>query len=149
MATVTTCTRRLTFCAGHRVMGHENKCAHMHGHNYVAVIECSAPSLDKIGRVIDFSVIKQKVGKWIDDHWDHSFIYHEHDEPTRAALRTFYQIAELTPRTFAMVNNPTAENMAEFLLSIATELLAPCGVDVESVTLHETENCHATARAVV
>ena len=28
-----TCTRRLQFCAGHRVYGHESKCANVHGHN--------------------------------------------------------------------------------------------------------------------
>lgn len=57
-------------CAGHRVVGHESKCRHLHGHNYkfhfkVAPLATKAintgagshivePCLDNVGRVIDF-----------------------------------------------------------------------------------------------
>ena len=61
------CTRRIQFCAGHRVLGHENKCANAHGHNYVAYISARSNDLDKVGRVIDFSVLKEKIGGWIDE----------------------------------------------------------------------------------
>ena len=47
-----TCTRRLTFCAGHRVLGHESKCAHPHGHNYVVYVTAEAEQLDDVGRVM-------------------------------------------------------------------------------------------------
>ena len=30
----TTCTRRIEFDAAHRVMEHESKCRHLHGHRY-------------------------------------------------------------------------------------------------------------------
>ena len=36
---------------GHRVVGHENKCRHLHGRIHVV---CEASSLDALGRVIDF-----------------------------------------------------------------------------------------------
>ena len=46
---------------GHRVVGHENKCRHLHGHNYRVHFVCTAANLDHIGRVIDFSIIKEKL----------------------------------------------------------------------------------------
>ena len=69
-----TCTRRFQFCAGHRVHRHESKCRNLHGHNYVLFVTVTAPELDSLGRVIDFSIIKGLVGDWIDSKWDHGFI---------------------------------------------------------------------------
>ncbi len=39
---------------GHRVCGHENKCKHLHGHNYRIHFKVSGQGLDDIGRVLDF-----------------------------------------------------------------------------------------------
>lgn len=140
-----TCTRRLQFCAGHRVMGHENKCAMLHGHNYVVHITAQA-ALDSIGRVIDFSVLKEKVGGWIDYFWDHGFIVYEHDEPALTALRNFAGDARLRQKIYHHPTNPTAENMAHHLLTtICPYLLDSTGVRVTSVVVEETENCKAEA----
>jgi len=73
------CTRRLTFSAGHRVLGHEGKCQFPHGHNYAAEITAEAIRLDPIGRVVDFSVIKRVVGEWIEQNWDHAFLVNTED----------------------------------------------------------------------
>jgi 6-pyruvoyltetrahydropterin/6-carboxytetrahydropterin synthase len=134
-----TCTRRLTFAAGHRVWGHEGKCAHPHGHNYIAEITVSA-SLDPLGRVIDFGVVKTVVGGWIDQNWDHGFLVNEDDQEL---LECF----EIYPawRVFIMPGNPTAENIAQTLLRVSTELLTPLHVTVTRVRIHETENCYADA----
>ena len=70
----TTATRRLQFCAGHRVHDHESECRNLHGHNYVVFLTAASTSddpLDKLGRVIDFGVLKEKFGAWIDEWWDH------------------------------------------------------------------------------
>ena len=48
---------------GHRVWKHESKCNHLHGHNYRIHFHCEANSLDDIGRVIDFAIIKEKLQK--------------------------------------------------------------------------------------
>jgi 6-pyruvoyltetrahydropterin/6-carboxytetrahydropterin synthase len=137
-----TCTRRLTFCAGHRVMGHENKCRNLHGHNYVVKVEAEADSLDKLGRVVDFGVIKATIGSWIEDSWDHGFLVFRDDLEVINALR-------LVPgqKVFLAEWNPTAENIAGHLLHVAGELLAPFGVAVRSVVVWETENCAAEATA--
>ena len=142
-----TCTRRIQFCAGHRVHGHENKCAHIHGHNYVAYITAVSArdeATDDIGRVIDFSVLKDRVGGWIDKYWDHAMLYYQHD----------YEIAELYSRDgplnhmkhHILLQNPTAENMADFILRLSNgSLLHDEPITVTEVTLWETENCFATA----
>lgn len=137
-----TCTRRIQFCSGHRVFGHENKCANVHGHNYVALFKAEAETgLDSIGRVIDFSVLKERIGGWIDACWDHGFLVCKDDKDVRSALRK-------VPGTkvFSMLDNPTAENMAEYLLQqVCPEVLRDTSVRVVSVTIWETENCFATA----
>ena len=53
-----TITKKLEFDYGHRVLGHEGKCRHLHGHRGVAEVTVYAPSLDNLGRVVDFGAIK-------------------------------------------------------------------------------------------
>jgi len=135
-----TCTRILEFDAAHRVMNHESKCATLHGHRYKVEIEALG-SLDDVGRVIDFSVLKTVVGTWIDDHWDHNVLVYELDTETVLAL---YNV----PRKkdpFICPWNPTAENMASFLLSHSNALLESYGVTVARVVVWETPNCKAEA----
>ena len=136
------CTRRIQFCAGHRIWGHENKCAHLHGHNYVAFFHATAPRLDEVGRVIDFSVLKTRLGGWIEERWDHGFVLHRDD---REAIDAVTRIPE--QKLFLMDANPTTENMARYLLAtVAPQQLEGLGVEVVKVVLWETENCFAEAR---
>lgn len=145
-----TCTRRIQFCSGHRVMGHESKCAHLHGHNYVVEITAVA-ELDSIGRVIDFSVLKELVGGWIETNWDHGFILHYSDHDARMALGSFSTAMSTVDKVFEqklhlMPSNPTAENMASHLLHfVCPKVLNGLGITVNKVVVHETENCKAEA----
>lgn len=137
------CTRRIHFCAGHRVMGHENKCANAHGHNYYAYFEAEAEKLDSIGRVIDFSILKKKIGDWIDLNWDHTFLVFEQDLEAISALK----MMPGNKPPFICPFNPTAENMALYLLEIiCPQLLKETGVTVVKVTIQETDNCIAEAK---
>lgn len=136
----TTATRRIQFCAGHRVAGHENKCRNLHGHNYVVFFEAEADQLDDLGRVIDFSVLKHKLGGWIDVNWDHGFILGEEDSRARAVIGGM-----AGQKQYVMPLNPTAENMAGYLLrEVGPAVLADTGVRLVKVILWETENCYAT-----
>ena len=135
-----TCTRKITFDAAHRVMLHESKCRHLHGHTYVAEVTAHACRLDDLGRVVDFSVIKKFVGGWIDEHWDHGTIVNGDDTELRAYLEANNM------KHFVLKGNPTAEIMAEALLERANSLLMGAGVTVTHVRLHETPNCWADAR---
>lgn len=139
-----TATRRIQFCAGHRVVRHESKCRNIHGHNYVAFFEAYGVDndVDRLGRVIDFSVLKEKIGGWIDEHWDHGFIAYSEDVDVIPAIEACLPGQKM----FIMQNNPTAENMAKYLLNIVCPMqLLGTGVKVRKVTLWETENCYAEA----
>lgn len=136
---ITTATRRIQFCSGHRVVGHEGKCRNMHGHNYVAWFTAQADELDDIGRVVDFSVLKQRLGGWVDSYWDHKFIYWEQDKLVQAAVD-----ASGLDGVWVAPFNPTAEEMAAYLLRVVGPAeLAGTGVTLVGVRLYETENCVA------
>lgn len=134
---MTTCMRKIEWDAAHRLVNHESLCAHLHGHRYVAEIECEAP-LDDLGRVVDFSEIKSKVGKFVVEQWDHASILNVADEKLIALCR------ENNWRVYLMQSNPTAENIAAELLRVAQSLLS---VKVVRVRIWETPNCYAEVRA--
>ncbi len=134
------CVRRLQFCMGHRVLNHEGKCSNMHGHNFVVFLHARTPALDDVGRVIDFGVVKEKFGGWIDEYWDHGFVFWEDDEEVKKAL-------EACPgKKFPLPYNPTAENLASFLLEVVgPEVLKGSNIELFRVVVWETENCYASA----
>jgi 6-pyruvoyltetrahydropterin/6-carboxytetrahydropterin synthase len=143
-----TITRRLEFDAGHRVYQHESKCNHVHGHRYVVEVEC-AGDLDKLGRVVDFSVIKSKFGKWIDENLDHGMILFKDDPLAPYWKSGFARYGRPDEpfeqqKHFIMDKNPTAENLAGLLYKKANEILANDGVKVTAMTVWETPNCRAT-----
>jgi 6-pyruvoyltetrahydropterin/6-carboxytetrahydropterin synthase len=137
--------RQLRFCAGHRLYKHESKCAFFHGHNYRVDIEVvgqgGGTEVDAVGRVVDFSQIKQRMLGWLDAHWDHAFIVFEQDENALLAVR----MVEPT-KYFVLPWNPTAENMARYLLEVvAPEVLGDLGVVAREVRVWETEESCAVA----
>jgi len=136
-----TATRRIQFAAGHRVFGHEGKCRYLHGHNFVALVTAAADDLDAVGRVIDFGVLKERIGGWIERAWDHGFIVWQDDAEARRALD-----AVEGQKTYLLAGNPTAENLADHLLRVVgPDMLAGTGVRLVKVTLHETETGIAEA----
>ena len=141
-----TCHRRLHFSAGHRVFGHGGACANLHGHNYVVWISAVSKELDQIGMVVDFSVLRDVVGRWIDENWDHKFLLWEEDRITADTIRKWGDEMGLPATLYLCEFNPTAEAMAEFLHRKANELLSCYGVVVVSVDVFETDNCYATYR---
>ncbi len=133
------CTRRLEFDAMHRIPRHESKCAAWHGHRYAAEIHCSAPELDDRGRIIDFGVIKELVGGWIDRHWDHTAIMMRGDpDPAVPVIAASNETAGRP--VYWLDRPPTAENLVRELARVATELLEPKGVEVIRIRLWETPN---------
>jgi len=137
-----TCTKRLEFDYGHRVFQHESKCRNLHGHRGVAEITAYAPEQDSLGRIIDFSVLKERVGKWIDDNWDHNMVLFDQDVEALKSVRWIKDGRE----PFAAPFNPTAENMAKYLLEVVCpEVLKDTGVKVVKVVLHETPTGRAEA----
>jgi 6-pyruvoyl-tetrahydropterin synthase len=64
---------------GHRIMQHESKCRHVHGHRLRFCIHATALKLDSVGRIVDFGVIKGVLGKWLNDNLDHVFVANPKD----------------------------------------------------------------------
>ena len=135
-------TRRLEFDAGHRVLGHEGHCKHLHGHHYVVEITVSASSLDSLGRVLDFGKVKELVGGWLNREWDHNLLLHPAD-PLLMLDDAMQRVIFAGKKPYVMeCGNPTAENMAEELWENASKLL-PAGMKVSQVRVWETPNCYA------
>jgi 6-pyruvoyltetrahydropterin/6-carboxytetrahydropterin synthase len=123
---------------GHRVVDHEGKCKHLHGHNYRIHFHCEADRLDNLGRVIDFSVIKSTLCMWLEDAWDHRMLIWE-DDPLLEALLM------IDPSIVTVPFNPTAENIADYLLSLVGPSLLPRTVRLVRVVVDETRKCSCEA----
>jgi 6-pyruvoyltetrahydropterin/6-carboxytetrahydropterin synthase len=144
-------TRYHDISCGHRVVGHEGKCAHMHGHNYrfyftvqaedLSSVARRTEGLDNIGRVLDFGVIKRLLCMWLEDSWDHKFLVFDEDPWA-------YTLQQLDPRGVVLVPfNPTAENMAAYMLThVGPNELQGTGCKLVLCTIEETAKCSATAQ---
>lgn len=81
----------VTVSASHKLkLDYESPCQRLHGHNWKITLRCCAPKLNNNGMVADFALMK----KFVKDLLDHQ---------------------DLTDN-FPQNLNPTAENIAEFLL---------------------------------
>jgi len=95
-----------------------------------------AEQLDPVGRVMDFSVIKDLLVVWIEKNFDHKFLIWEKD-PFAPTLK------ELDPEGTVVVGfNPTAENMGQYLINtIGPQQLAGTNVKLVKVNIEETRKC--------
>lgn len=134
-----TCTRRIEWDAMHRIPRHESKCRAFHGHRYAAEITCVAEALDTLGRVIDFGVVKERVGGWVDEQWDHTAILMTSDDDPAIAALVASNARHGRP-VYWLAGPPTAENIVAELARVAQTLLAPCDVTVVRIRLWETPN---------
>ena len=125
--------------AGHRVVNHESKCQHLHGHNYRVHFHVIAPELDALGRVMDFSVIKSHLAMWLEDNWDHKMILYKKDPKLKALIPVFGNDIVEVPF------NPTAENMAKYLVEVVgPKQLKGTGCKLRKVVIEETRKCSAS-----
>ncbi len=133
-----TCTRRIEFDAAHRIINHESKCKMLHGHRYALEATFVAKELDDLGRVIDFGVIREVLGTWIDDNLDHNTILSIEDK------KLGQNISELTgQKIYYMPQNPTAENIANYIFrEICPKLFEGKNVKCVAIKLYETPNCY-------
>jgi len=146
----TVITRYHDISTGHRVHGHESKCANLHGHNYRIhfTVMSRKNQLDTIGRVVDFSVVKTTLCEWLEYNWDHKFLIWSQDPivPLLMSLDEFSK-KQRYQKDYGIVQvpfNPTAENMAQYLVDfIGPKLLTPDLVLIE-VKIEETAKCSVT-----
>lgn len=141
--------KELKFEAAHRILGHESKCAYYHGHSYKASIMVHSKELDALDRVVDFSVVKTRIGEWIKVNWDHNIILHEKD-PMSLMWHANRQGAKQSvfngkkPFIIPDEQNPTVEVMAEILGNLASlEFSDHKHVKIVGVRLYETATSSA------
>ena len=133
-----TCTRRIEFDAAHRIMNHESKCKMLHGHRYALEASFAATELDELGRVIDFGVIREVLGAWIDDNLDHNTILSINDQKLGDKIAS-----ETGQKIYYIKENPTAENIAQYIFAeICPKLFAKKNVKCVAIKLFETPNCY-------
>ena len=126
----------LDFASGHRLLEHQGKCVFPHGHTYRAEIWVASDSLNELGFVADFTELKQKIGRWIEDNWDHAFLVNGGDVELLTALR-----AVEGSRIFVFPNeNPSAEVIAGQLCCQVKEL---CGIEPLKVRVWESPTQYA------
>lgn len=129
-------TKEIHFCYGHRLLNHQGKCRHLHGHNAKAIIRLEAEQLDPLGMVCDFSHIGDYVKNWIDQTLDHKMLLHS-DDPVLPLLQ---QAGE---SVYVMDTNPTAENIARLIF----EHVEAGGFPVVEVAIFETDSALASYRS--
>lgn len=126
-------SKTFRFSASHRLIGlrEDHKCMRLHGHNWEVTLMLSGEP-DWRGMVLDYGELAQ-FGDWLDANLDHRHLgagdVHDKDGTlTDPAVLTF---------------NPTAENLAAYLLNIAKDMF---GYQV-TVTVRETPSTSATVTA--
>lgn len=149
-------TRYHDICCGHRVVGHEGKCRYLHGHNYRIhfTVEAGANppvpggvgyrlenQLDSVGRVVDFSVIKN-LAYFLEENWDHKFLLWDQDKEVGCGLGAFPP--EIWESFIFVPFNPTAENIAQHLVEKIGPHILPEGVRLVKVVIEETRKCSAS-----
>jgi len=100
---------------GHRLLDQVNldgtpgKCSTLHGHRYSFEMAVTGKTLDNIGVLIDFGVLKTRLGGWIDQNWDHTMILQKGDP----LIRALYSQGRDKP---PLLEIPTAGSMTDLIM---------------------------------
>lgn len=101
------------FSSAHNLRGYKGKCEELHGHNWKVELAAGSKKLDKIGMVLDFRFLKDKLNSVL-DKLDHKYLNN---------LDYFKKI------------NPTSENIAKYIY----ESLRDKVPGLVSITVWESE----------
>lgn len=114
---------RAAFEAAHFIAGYDGKCSRLHGHNWFVEAVVRGETLDKLGMLVDFKILKAELNKILDD-FDHRFLNE---------LETF------------ATENPTAENLARKIFQrLSTSEIFSASVKLHAVKVHESPNSCVT-----
>jgi 6-pyruvoyltetrahydropterin/6-carboxytetrahydropterin synthase len=113
------------FSSAHQLRGYRGKCENLHGHNYKIEIYARGRELDKTGLLVDFVELKAAADEIV-NYLDHR------------------NINELPP--FDAELNPSAENLARFILERVASRVGDDRVQVFKVRCFETPTSVATYR---
>ena len=111
------------FSSAHQLRGYRGKCENLHGHNYRVEIYARGRELNHIGLLVDFVELKEAADEVV------NFLDHRN-------------INELEP--FAEELNPSAENLARFILERVARRVGDDRVQIYKVRCFETPTSVAT-----
>ncbi|MFY9619646.1 MAG: 6-carboxytetrahydropterin synthase QueD [Pyrinomonadaceae bacterium] len=111
------------FSSAHQLRGYRGKCENLHGHNYKIEIYARGNELNNIGLLVDFVELKQAA--------DDLVTYLDHKN-----------LNELEP--FVVEQNPSAENVARFVLEKLAAKINDERVQIYKVRCFETPTSVAT-----
>jgi 6-pyruvoyltetrahydropterin/6-carboxytetrahydropterin synthase len=111
------------FSSAHQLRGYKGKCENLHGHNYKIEIYARGRELDNIGLLVDFGELKTAADEVV-QYLDHR------------------NINELPP--FDVELNPSAENLARYILERVASRVGDERVQVYKVRCFETPTSVAT-----
>ena len=111
------------FSSAHQLRGYKGKCENLHGHNYKIEIYARGRELDNIGLLVDFGELKEAADEVV-QYLDHR------------------NINELAP--FDEELNPSAENLARYILERVAARVGDDRVRVYKVRCFETPTSVAT-----
>jgi len=111
------------FSSAHQLRGYKGKCENLHGHNYKIEIFVRGRELDNIGLLVDFGDVKAAADEVV-QYLDHR------------------NINELSP--FDVELNPSAENLARYILERVAARIGDDRVQVYKVRCYETPTSVAT-----
>ncbi len=111
------------FSSAHQLRGYKGKCENLHGHNYKIEIYARGRELDNIGLLVDFGELKEAADEVV-RYLDHR------------------NINELAP--FDEELNPSAENLARYILERVSAQVGDDRVQVFKVRCFETPTSVAT-----
>lgn len=123
-----TLRKEFRFEASHQLMHHDGKCARLHGHSWVLVVEITGSRLatdgPKRGMLMDYADIKRVVKPLIDDALDH---HHLND-----TLST---------------DSPTSEFVARWVWnSVATAMFGNAVAAADRLAIEVEETCTSACR---
>ena len=111
------------FSSAHQLRGYQGKCENLHGHNYKVEIYARGSELNNIGLLVDFVELKEAADELV-TYLDHK------------------NLNELEP--FVAEQNPSAENLARFMLERLAATIDDARVQIYKVRCFETPTSVAT-----
>jgi len=110
------------FSSAHRLIQYNGECERLHGHNWKVLVSVSSETLDNLGMVMDFKILKDKT-KALIARLDHQYLNE---------IPPFNEI------------NPTTENISKYLFDELSKAINTELIKVSRVEVWESPTCFAS-----
>ena len=110
--------------------------------SYTAKVTAEALRLDRVGRVIGSNAIKDSLEEWVSKAWNNSVILNAEDAESIKAIRRLKKSS-----IYLLTCNPTAENMANYLLrNVTPRVLKAVNVRVVKVIIYTPNGFYSESK---